>query len=533
MRISPARTGLLLLVTALLIGAALRVPGWFTQEEMERYRLFETDEEQHIAIALHRYNAISEPADTVKHQFKTSGYNVRGFGHLMGLTLKASGLPAENDTVFGSVLLVGRSLSTLFALLLIVVVYGIGRVSGLSPPAAGVAAILLAVADLNATYSHYAVPAVSYVFWCYLALLGGLLLTRKAGLPALLLLAVGAAGAATFKFDVFPTLWGGMLLLVLAFRGRKDGIPAWYVPLGIALLAGTALLMTWGWTWEEIVASFQRLRRENADVVASDHHFRDNLITYPAAVLAGIGLPAFALAAYGAVRLVRERWGTGWWSGTNPALVYAAGFLLTEAFLRYYMDTTFVRRANIFLPAVALLAAWSLHRLRARPWVTVLVIGWSCGLAVVGQNNHWNDPRYAFRDWAREELQPPVRVGITGYLNVRGLDNWKYYKHEPFDYFVAHETMIRKFRKSLTTPFGIPECCDGIYHCGDVDQCHDFQAILEGRRDDLVLVKTFRAKDYFPERLLYRHFFGYYETFLGDVEVYKRTAPQRGERTTS
>ncbi|MFT6514096.1 MAG: hypothetical protein ACJAX1_002677, partial [Neolewinella sp.] len=37
----------------------------------------------------------------------------------------------------------------------------------------------------------------------------------------------------------------------------------------------------------------------------------------------------------------------------------------------------------------------------------------------------------------------------------------------------------------------------------------------------------------FPERLLYHHFFGYYETFLGDVKVFRRTKPPKEERTTS
>lgn len=527
------RSGLYLLLFALLLGAALRIPGWYTEEIMERYRLFETDEEQHLAIALVRYNELVDSTNQASHRFKSSGYNVRGYGHLIALQMKAANALLGAKGSFGSALRTGRRLSTLFALLLIVVVYHIGRTSGLPPPAAGVAALLLAVADLNATYSHYAIPAMGYILCCYLALLGGIRLIYRPSPAGLLMLAVGAAGALTLKYDVFAMGWGGLLLLVLAARRQKGGVPWWYVPLGTALLAGTAALITWGWSWAEIVGSFNRLRSENADIVRVDDHLRDNLIAYPMAVLAGIGLPAFGLALYGAVRLARERRGTGLWKPRNLALAYATAFLLTEAFLRYYMDSTFVRRANIFLPAVALLAAWSLHRLQARPWATALVIAWSCGLCLVGQSNHWNDPRYAFRNWANEELQKPLNVGITGYLNVKGLENWRYYKHAPFDYFVAHETMIRKFRKSLTTPFGRPVCCEGIYHCGDTGQCHDFQAILYGEQDNLVLVRAFRTTDIFPERLLYHHFFGYYETFLGDVEVYERTAPQKGERTTS
>ncbi|MCX8209922.1 MAG: hypothetical protein OTI34_02680 [Lewinella sp.] len=38
-------TGRLLLFAALILGASLRVPGWFTAEEKARWRLFEVDEE--------------------------------------------------------------------------------------------------------------------------------------------------------------------------------------------------------------------------------------------------------------------------------------------------------------------------------------------------------------------------------------------------------------------------------------------------------------------------------------------------------
>lgn len=104
---------------------------------MERYRQLETDEEQHIAIALHRYNTFTPATDSIKHNFKTTSYKVRGFGHLMAVGAKVSEA-AGAAISFGAMLLTGRALSTLFALLLVIIVYRIGRVSGLPPPAAGV-----------------------------------------------------------------------------------------------------------------------------------------------------------------------------------------------------------------------------------------------------------------------------------------------------------------------------------------------------------------------------------------------------------
>ena len=44
---------------------------------------------------------------------------------------------------YADFILLGRQLSTVFALLLIVVVWAMGRASGLSPPMAGVVALLM------------------------------------------------------------------------------------------------------------------------------------------------------------------------------------------------------------------------------------------------------------------------------------------------------------------------------------------------------------------------------------------------------
>ena len=550
-------TGRKLLLLALVVGAALRVPGWFTQEIMARWRLFETDEEQHLSIAMKRYNELNLAAgfaDTIPHEFHDRSvnyykrdFNVQGYAltnaHLLHGWYRLSG---QNPN-FGATLRLGRQLATLYSLVLILLVYLIGREGGLSPPWAGVAACLLAACDLNASYSHYALPLTGYQMFFYLSVLGTLrLIRRPASVASVLMLAVGAAGSVAYKFDVLPMGFGGLVLLLLCWRfyqtpstSARARVPFGYVALGTAVLVATFFLLTAGWSWEEIRYSFVALREGNQNIVEVENHLRDNLIVYPLIVLAGLGLPAFGFACWG---LYRVLWGRGrrmgggganFWTVGQLGVYYALALIGTEFVLLWSLDSAFVRRASIFMPAVVLLATYGLRTVRARPWLVSSVFLWSLGLALVGQSNHWFDTRYAFRDWANKELRKPLRVGISGYLHADGLENWRYFASADFDYFALHESWYKRYLPNIATPFGLPECCPGVYHCPGPGLCEEIQGLLTGQRDDFELVKRFDALDVFPERLLYHALFGYYEDFMGDVVVYKRIKPKRGERSTS
>jgi hypothetical protein len=508
------------LLVALALAALLRVPGCFTQEEMKRWGLFQADEEQHMAIAVDRYNELAAGRDTIADPFEFRSFNVQGYGRTAAYPLYGYHVLTGRTPTFGVVVAVNRGLAVTFSLLLVLLTYLLGQRLGLSLRGAGIAAGLVACCDLLASYGHYGLPLSGYVFFVYLSVYGGVGLLRDPDWRGATWLALGAGGAVAFKFDVLPILATGLLLAGAPQRG--------YVLMAGVLALFAACLLTYGWGAEEIRFSFEELRRQNADVVAVDDHWRDNLIAYPMAVLAGIGLPAFCLAVWAAATLVgRHLRFSRWRHPGTLTLLYIGGLLLAEFTLLWALDTTFVRRAAVFMPAVALLAARRLHRLGAgRGWVAFVLI-WSLGLALVGQYNHWFDTRYAFRDWARRELPPPAKIGTAGI--AVDLPNRRYYESIPLDYFAIHESIGGRYERSLTTPFGIPECCEGVYHCGPLHRCRLVQDILLDRHASFQLVKTFRPLVVFPERLLYQYLFGYYETFLGYVRVYRRTAPQRGD----
>ncbi len=523
-----------LLPLALFIGLALRVPGWFTQDFKDKWTTFEPDESQHVHAAVHRYNAVhkGEPIG----DYSSPPWNVRGYGHLMAYVASGwYGLVGETPG-FRDFLLLGRQLSTVFALLLILTVWLLGRASGLSPPFAGVAALLMACCDANATYSHYCLPASGYIFWCYLAVLGAMRLALgRISLGNLSLLALGTAGALAFKFDVLPLAWGGLLLLYLAGTRR---IPWWYVPAGIGLVASVVLVFTYGWSWNSIKATFNTLSELNRAGVPQDDHWRDNLIVYPAGVLAGIGLPVFGLAVWGLRQLF---WGAvpailtgqaagagegqkeqGWASVRPWLLVYLVGWLASEFLVRWSVDTAFIRRVNIFMPAVCLLAAYALQRLRSRSWLAPAVLVYTLVFGIVGQSNHWFDTRYAMREYVNKELPADAKIAISGYVMHQGLRRTKFFMDIDWDYAVLHETYYSRYYKSMTTPFGLPACPAGVYNPGKAGECERMQALLTGTDPEARLLKAFRPLNLFPERLLYAHFFGYYETFLGSTLVFEK-----------
>ena len=115
---------------------------------------------------------------------------------------------------------------------------------------------------------------------------------KRQDIISLGLLALGTAGALSFKFDVLPLAWGGLFLLYLATTRR---ISWWYVAVGVGLVASLVGVFVYGWSWNNIQSTFRTLSTLNREGVPVDNHFRDNLIVYPAGVIAGIGPTGFCL----------------------------------------------------------------------------------------------------------------------------------------------------------------------------------------------------------------------------------------------
>lgn len=520
------------LIIALLVGLALRLPGWFSADEKSRFRLFEPDEAQHVDIALNRYQQLS--TDSIDHVY-TEIFNARGYGIFTGQIAWGWRQISGQIPNLGGVILLNRQVSTLFGLLLILVVFVLAKNAGLSSVHAGLAAGLLACCDLNITYSHYGIPAVGYVLGVYLAILGAFRYRAQKGWGYLFMV-IGATMAFAFKFDFIPAL-GSLVFLGWDWwtdAAKKAGLPraAKRLPWqqsGVAvfaflpcLLLSFLLLTGFSWSWEEIANAFAVLRSENENVVASDQHWLENPLVYLAAMVAGIGLPVFTLAVFGTVRYLTtaNKW--------RPEVILFGSILLLELVVRWRLDTPFVRRANVFMPAICLAAAYGLYRLRIsykgyRP--AGIILAYTLFFALVGQSNHWWDTREAARDWSIRFLPERANVMVTPYVAVKGLPDYpRFAADADWDYAILHESYYQRYTLSMTTPFGYPECCAEVYHCGGVSECEAIQGVVSGRNDEEgELLAAFTTRTWFPERALYKQLFGSYETFTGDVLIYRKT----------
>ncbi|MCB0554586.1 MAG: hypothetical protein KDD02_13635, partial [Phaeodactylibacter sp.] len=262
--------------------------------------------------------------------------------------------------------------------------------------------------------------------------------------------------------------------------------------------------------------SFQHLYEENKDVVAGGNPWLYNPLLYLCAIVAGTSLPILLVAIWGKIRVIRE-------GRTGPLAWIFLAFIVLEFLALWSLDATFVRRANIFLPFIAVLGAYGLMGI-PKGWPRRLAIAavwfYTLAIALDGQSGAWWDTRYAARDYLLENFDGR-RIEYSPYAMAMGVP-----KGVPLgergDILVAHEAYYSRYWKSLTTPFTVPKCCEEVYHCISTEDCQLYQALLSGQAPKYREVQRFETHAWLPERRLYKHWFGTYETFQGDVIIFEK-----------
>ncbi|RMG84478.1 MAG: hypothetical protein D6714_07820 [Bacteroidetes bacterium] len=337
--------------------------------------------------------------------------------------------------------------------------------------------------------------------------------------------------------------WGwvsaGALASAMSLAGKYDFIPAmlwvcaiaWHFRQRPGRAAGRILGFLWmcflffevgiGFQNETLRASFEWLFTENRDLIARDRHWVYNPLLYLIAIAVGTSLPVFVFFVKGCGREWR-RGLSAYFSG-SAALFWLFVFVAMEGLVLWNLDAPFVRRANIFMPFVALMAAAGLDEMRspkkrkAAIWATIL---YTYALTAVSQFNFIKDPRYAARDYLFEKIPAGTTIYYDPYARMKntppGTD-----AYDQADFVVLHESGYRRYWKSFTTPFGVPDCCEEVYHCASEKICLWTQEILKGS-PKYELVARYAPLEVFPERLLYKGLFGTYETFMGEVRIYRK-----------
>ncbi len=511
---------------AVLLFFMLRVPGWFTQDEKRKFALFEPDEIQYVEMAVYQVQSMDStllPEEEVE-QFI---FNVRGFGYQIGVIgyvlNKVFSLPLNT----ANFILIGRILSTIYSIFLLLLVYQLCRLMIKDELAAVFSTLVLALADLNITYSHYALPAISYVFWSFLSVYfilkwfeKGKVLKEK---PWWCLVFAGLSAGCCFgtKFDFIPLFFGCVVIVGGFLKGNNrpfsKGLHSSFgvVFFMLAAILGFELITFFNFPIIEVIESYKTLYAENKNVIAQDSHLVHNPIVYVLAVIGGVSFPVFVLAVRGKWKMV---------SKTNPVWLLVLLFLGMEFGVRWLIDTPFVRRINIFIPFVAIMAASSMSELWRKSgggrWLVAGVFLYQLIFSLVSQSNFWMDTRYKARAYL-QKLPENTSIYYGPYAQSMGMPKGVR-KVEEAQLLLIHESFYRRYWKSMTTPFKIPECCEEVYHCRSKEDCLFYQRLLAGEHPDFKLIERFSPMEWAPERLFYQQLLGYYETFLGEVLIFSK-----------
>ncbi|MCB0631529.1 MAG: phospholipid carrier-dependent glycosyltransferase [Saprospiraceae bacterium] len=507
----------------------LRLPGVFWGHvDRSDGAILEPDEFQHITVAAHYLHRLDhELGRDVKEVFWNSrAYGVQlSFGLYIGAKL---GFPL--DTSLKKVL-IGRMLSVLYSLLLLLVVYRIGlHLFGRAGPALW-SMLCLAAFDLNTTMSHYALPEMMYNFCLHLSILGMLrwahqLTSSHTKVLTYIILCIGGGWTLGAKLDFLPFfltplfIFGMQLILTHSLR------QSWATPL--IVLTGSILAFflahLFYYPWEEMIYSYKKLTELNQDVIGRDQHWLYNPLLYLVAVVAGTSLPIMLLV-FSRLKNFWEKTihAAPWMSARFIGISYFLLLIIMEFAVRWSLDTPFVRRADIFLPAVALAAGYALWQLweSGNNWKKGLAIGivlYTLGLTVVNQSNFWQDTRYE----AMAYLQQQVKARSFHYGTYAFVPGMPKEGNDPTaaPLHIMHESHYGRYWKFFTTPFRVPACCEEVYNCWSEADCERIQAIFRGETDYRLIVE-FPSQTIFPERILFKRWFGTYETFLGDVRIYE------------
>ena len=520
----------IILAIALLVGMALRIPAVFWgQIDRQEGVVLEPDEFQHIALAadyVHRWGG--EAGQEIPYRF----WNTRAYGLQLGVVIYLADKLGFEVSYLTKHTLLGRFLSVFYALLSIICVFHLGKLLFDNALIGAYAALFFAVFDLHITYSHYALPASAYLFWTHLSLL---LLFRyylhlseqkRVEHPARWEMMVGASLAMVFglKFDFLPFLLFGLMLMMCWRQGyiRLSSVFLRGFRVTVVALLSFPIIHGFAFSWEDLSYSFQVAQSFNENVIPRDNHWVNNPILYLFALVGGTSVWVVGLAFGGITKMLQQ--GRALFH-SHPIWLLFFLFISMEFAVRWLLDTPFIRRANVFLPFLAIMASYYGKQLwkqqsKVRTWAISLMWFYTLGVAFFGQYNFWQDTRYQALA-SLSKVSPEAKIYYSTYGKIPGMPEANVGAPGDADLVIVHETYYGRYWKYFTTPFKVPSCCEEVYNCANEELCLFYQDLLSGE-SAFELQAIYKTYHPFPERQLFKHFFGTYETFLGDLRIYQR-----------
>lgn len=514
----------------IFLALVVRVPGLFWG--YLNFDFFEPDEYQYLGIARNLINQFDN--EVVPDSSVTDQFNARALGVHMAVLgyplLKIFNLPDY------FLLAVGRIISLSYSLILVVLVFIVGRKIFNDTRIGLLAGSFLAVFDLNTTYSHYGVPDIMNVFWFYFSLYWIFWLGKgffedkfQLSLKELFLSTLGVALSISSKFQVVPLIiFLGLLFLFLAGPASRQNRVVLVITALCTITGVFYFSVGFDYNFHEFLKSKKELAEGALDIIQNGKHWHwlYNPLLYFMALIGGTSFLAVGAGLASVFYFFKSEK-----NAVSRSFVYLMTVALAMVFFFLWVgDGSFVRHANIFLPALALLLAWGCVKfygisLGGSKIGKVSLIGgvilYTLLLTFFSQYYFVRDNRYAVADFIKNNFGDK-KIAYSAYAKIKNTP-----PSEPLsnidgaDIVVMHETSYSRYYKSFTVPFKLyPDCCHDTYLCLP-KECLVTQNILKGKTE-YKLVKTFPVMNPLPERIVFKKLFGTYETFLGDVLIYAK-----------
>ena len=254
------------------------------------------------------------------------------------------------------------------------------------------------------------------------------------------------------------------------------------------------------------------------------HKWLRNLLNLPVVLAVGLGLPAFVFLVVGLRRLFDGLENPRPWLCLMPLALFAL-------YMAFVAPVTYYRHYLPLIPGAALVAAYGLHSTAwsGRRWFMALFFLWPVLLALDLVGDYHRDPRLALRPWYAEH--PGAKVFISFYVSPpAGSAGYSLLFRPEFaagnaevlkqaDFLILSENW---YDTAFANELNGPLVNDSRKLVKTRPSYTSFyRSVLEGSYPHLELVDAFEVRNFMPELLLHRRFYGTFQLFVGDIRIYR------------
>lgn len=496
------------LLLIFLLAFILRLPGLFwglCHANSNYLTVYHPDESHQSATIAKEF--------LTKHPNKNEFY-AKGFGFQVAAI--ASILKPWFSIDFSKLILIGRSLSLMYGLLLILLLYFLAYEIFKDRLIALLSSLFLALTGLSIVQSHYATVDSSTAFWIYATLYSCLLYVRQSKNVYIVFGLLSAGITLALKFSVW-------ILLPIFYAGyRKKGL----LFLLFALLALVVIFIgaTGGYySFSNLTFTFKNLYEDNLQIFPHGDKL-GTVLFYIWGLFPALGLAHYISLLLGIGFFLKN----GWRKLGDTGLLFT--FILPLSvylILICCLDIHVSRHLLPLTPCMAMIAAYGISQIKKfiRPSILksllVVVVLYQLFYAANIEYYYIFETRKAASEWIIKNISKDKTIHLSSYAKIPRLDGYKLTGWKNADYVVLHERdCLRYVRGDMEIP-SLKSTYPSVkwtYH-GNSTDLFEIQRIFRGK-SPFTLRKRFSIQYLTLENFLYKKYFG--GGFIGDTLILQR-----------